>query len=165
MSRQVCDHKLFAARRRDDHVEIVEHFCYSIHRHSAGTRGLDVLHSGNEARRSKRIRPVIIFLRSQQLVFSRARQLIEGRRRFRRQHRYHGVVRKFWHFDRREIHAHLTEFRECGIVVFSVVLCPCARGFPPLFSLFAFLLFFGSRGRFFLGGFLLLLWLSFGWGF
>jgi len=34
-----------------------------------------------------------------------------SRRRFRRQHRHHGVVGKFRHLDRQEIHSHLPNFR------------------------------------------------------
>src|SRR2546428_776818 len=82
-------------------------------------------------------------------------------REFRGQHRDHGVVRKFGHLDRDEMHSHLAEFREGGIVEFSVVLCSCARRLSPLFPLFSLLLLLGSGGRFFLRGLLLLVWFPF----
>src|SRR5207249_3551754 len=59
------------------------------------------------------------------------------------------------------MHSHLAEFREGGIVEFSVVLCSCARRLSPLFPLFSLLLLLGSGGRFFLRGLLLLVWFPF----
>ena len=107
----------------------------------------------------------MVFLRCQQLVFSRARQFIESRRRFRRQHRHHGVVGKFRHLGRQEIHSHLPQFRQRGLVVFSVVFRSCPRCFAALVPLFALFLFFGSRGRLFLRGLLLFVQFPFECGF
>src|SRR5207245_6327837 len=106
-----------------------------------------------------------VFLRREQLVFAGARQFIKRGGRFRGQHRDHGVVRKFGHLDRDEMHSHLADFREGGIVEFSVVLCSCARRLSPLFPLFSLLLLLGSGGRVFLRRLLLLFWFLFSCGF
>src|SRR5437016_11031663 len=52
------------------------------------------------------------------------------------------------------MHSHFSQLRQGSVVVLSVVLCPRLPCFAAFLVLFPFLLFFGSRGWFFLRGLL-----------
>src|SRR4029077_1583742 len=114
---------------------------------------LNVLHCRNKSCRTERVWPVVVFLRRQQFVSSRTRQIVKRRRRFRRQHRRNRVIRKFRQFDGHQCHPHPPQFGQRCIQVFSIILLPRLHRLPPLFLLLAFLLFFLSFRRLFLCSF------------
>ncbi len=153
---QVSDYELLAAGWRHDHIELFEYFRHGIHSHSSRARCLNIFHRRNEPRGAEAVWPVKILLRRQKLVLPRAREIIKSGGGFRREHRDHGIVRKFRHLHRHELHAHFFQFREGRLVVLFVVLRSCSRRFPAFLPLLPFFQFFRRRGRLLLRRFLLL---------
>ena len=147
MSCQVCNHQLSAVRGRDNDVKIVKCFGHRLHRQHPRTRGLHILNGGDESRGAKLVGPVALFLGRQQFVASGSRQFIEGRRGLRAQHRYHRVVRKFWHFHRNQLDAHLAQFRQRRVIVFPRVHALLLLQLPQFLLFVAPLLLFGRRPR------------------
>src|SRR5262249_53749140 len=118
-----------------------------VHQQRPRPRCLNVFHGRNKSRRSKRVRPVVVLLRGQQLIPSASRQIVKCRRRLRHQHRFNCPVRKFRHLHRNQLHSQVFQLGERRLQILPVVLRACPRRLRPFLHFLPFFLFFWCLRR------------------